>query len=426
MSYWVTYSVNQLVQAALIVFGPNEACKMKKSFSMMYFWISAVCALLNILMFVILKPANAAGILSAIQSLFVLVSITWLTEGKWKQKLRSAAVLTTSSLLTELSIIVIVRVVYGVDPNDLGTMDKLETVISILALEFYYAWIMLIILLFRRKDESFRRMIPICLINTLIAVLFSAISIFYNMNGADKMNRQDIFINQMTHCLITVLLIVLYYAMKSSISKAQDEERLAGMEDYILQTRRFYELAEQKYSEAAKIRHDIRNQVQTIEYLISEEDIAESRSSLRSLKEKYSEIGIKVYSDVPAVNVIMSIKLNECDENGITTDVVLRDCGKLPFDNYELCSVFSNIMDNAINACRLSKGGHITIKSQAFGDTFALKAENPVPAALTPKRNRKGYGIEIIKSITLKYGGTYSAEETGNIFTSLLTVPINK
>ncbi|MBR4627381.1 MAG: GHKL domain-containing protein [Ruminococcus sp.] len=427
MSYWVTYAVNMLVQSALIIFAANETVKLKKSFFGAYFCILSVCAFLNVMIFAVLRPPESESILSTLQSLCIFVIIVWLTEGKWRQKLRSLTAVTAASLLTELTVIVIVRAVYGVDTHDLGTADKLETVISILALELYYTWTVLVVLLFRIRDESFRRMRSICLISALVAVFFSAISIFYNTNGADKLNRQDVFINQMTHCMITVLLIVLYYAMKHSVEKTRDEERLAGMESYIQQTREFYELAERRYEETAKIRHDIRNQVQTVEYLIAENDIEESRKSLEVLREKYSEVGVRVYSDVPAVNVVMSLKLNECAENGIAADVMLSGCKALPFDNYELCSIFSNIMDNAIRAARDSGSGHISVKSKVFGENFILKCENTVPDSGKPqKRSRKGYGLDIIRSIVRKYDGTFSTDISGGTFTALMTMPVGQ
>jgi hypothetical protein len=256
-----------------LIFAASEVTKLKRGFLLNYISVIGVWGFLNILVFAVLKPGNESSILSVAQTAVIFALISFSVEGGWRQRLKAIGAICLATVLTEISIIIMIKAVYDVNLNELDTESTLATVISVLSLEIYYASIMLVLLLFRIRDDSFRRMRPVCIISAFIAIVFGAIFIAYNTSGADKMNEQDVFINQMTHCLITVILIVLYYAMKSSISKAQDEERIVGIESYMQQTRRFYELAEQKFSEAARIRHDVRNQVQTIEYLMAENEI---------------------------------------------------------------------------------------------------------------------------------------------------------
>jgi len=426
VSHWIVYAINNLVQIALIVFMGREAGRPRRSFIITYSVIAGIWAVLNTLVFAVFRLKNGDNIVNDTQTVIFFVILYLFTEGKVIQRLRAIAANCIAAILTELSIRLVIVSVYKIPLSELEYINTTRTVVSILALEIFYAWIMVILLLFRIRDEEFRRMRPICIINALLAVMFGAISVIYNTGGANKMNTQDIFVNQITHCLITILLMILYYAMKSSIEKVRSEEQLAGIESYMQHTRDFYDLAQQRYDDAAKIRHDIRNQVQTIEYLMSENDLDESKKSLEALRGKYSEMSPAVYSEVPAVNVIMALKMNECAGNGIRTDIVLRDCKSLPLDNYEICSLFSNILDNAIRSCKQAENGHIRIRSQVFGDNFILKAENSLPEvqASSSRSRRKGYGLEIIRSIIRKYDGTFSTESSEDNFTTLITIPV--
>ena len=426
MSHWITYIINNLVQIALIVFMGREAGRLRKSFAVIYLTIASVWTVLNTLVFAVLRLKNGDDIVNNTQTVVFFVILYLFTEGKFRERIRAIVANCIAAIFTELSVRLVIVSVYKISLSEVDSINTLRTVVSILALEIFYAWIMVILLLYRIRDEKFRRMRPICIINALLAVMFGAISVIYNLGGADKMNTQDIFVNQITHCLITILLMVLYYAMKRSIEKVRSEEQLTGMERYMQQTKVFYDLAQQRYDDAAKIRHDIRNQVQTIEYLMSENDFDESKKSLEALREKYNDMNAVVYSEVPAVNVIMALKMKECAENGILSDVVLRDCKELPLDNYEICSVFSNIMDNAIKACKQAENGNIRIRSQVFGDTFVLKAENSLPEdfSTTARSERKGYGLNIIRSIIRKYDGTFSTESSEDNFTTLITIPV--
>ena len=427
MSYWVTYALNSAVQLAIILFLGSEATKSKYPFGKVYALTVSIVAALNIVVFALLKPQNSAEIISVLQTVVVFGIVFINAEGSIWKKIKAVAANFAAALLTEISIILLVNAAYGVDLAELDMNDTLSTVISVLTLEIYLAWVMLILLVLRLKSSEFREMRLVCLMIAVISALFGVISIAYSIGGSDKLNEHDVFVNQITHCLITILLMVLYYAMKSNIKKVRDEEKLEAIEESVYRTHEFYTLAQQQYDDISKIRHDLRNQVQAIECLIAEKSFDEAENSLSALKNKYGELGITTYCSVPIVNVITTLKINECRENNITAEISLRDCGLLPFDNYEMCSVFSNILDNAINACKQvedSESRHITIKSQVFGEMFVMKAENSIASARDTSTKRKGYGLEILRDTAEKYGGSYKVEAADDLFRAMLYIPV--
>ena len=80
-----------------------------------------------------------------------------------------------------------------------------------------------------------------------------------------------------------------------------------------------------------------------------------------------------------------------------------------------LCSIFSNLMDNAINANLSLPSGrerYIRIIAHEKQGYIAVKTENPSDrrnGKLQPDRSM-GYGLKILRDISESYDGDFSAE----------------
>ena len=57
------------------------------------------------------------------------------------------------------------------------------------------------------------------------------------------------------------------------------------------------------------------------------------------------------YCDNAVINAVLTLKLNE-NCNDIDTKILIKDTGSLPLSEYEECSLFSNLFDNAIESCK--------------------------------------------------------------------------
>ena len=95
-----------------------------------------------------------------------------------------------------------------------------------------------------------------------------------------------------------------------------------------------------------------------------------------------------------------------------------RPCG---IDDLDLCVIFANALDNAINVCRSIEGvKSIRISGERQGDFYMLAFENtcsdePLPPA--------GTGLSNIKAITEKYCGAMLTEKSKQQFS--LSVLLN-
>ncbi|MEG2394689.1 MAG: GHKL domain-containing protein [Ruthenibacterium sp.] len=98
--------------------------------------------------------------------------------------------------------------------------------------------------------------------------------------------------------------------------------------------------------------------------------------------------------------------------------------GEIPVENVQLCSIFSNLLDNAIRAVKplAQEMRKITVKANLRGQTLFVKVENPCDSALSQKGT--GYGLQILRDIAAQYHGAVMTTEENGVFTAVVTLEL--
>ena len=82
--------------------------------------------------------------------------------------------------------------------------------------------------------------------------------------------------------------------------------------------------------------------------------------------------------------------------------------------DYHLCSIFTNLLDNAIEACEAlpEPERSLTILTNARGEYLCIRVENSCTEAHAGRPRRKGHGLglPITSEIVQNYGGDLRTE----------------
>ena len=110
------------------------------------------------------------------------------------------------------------------------------------------------------------------------------------------------------------------------------------------------------------------------------------------------------------VDILLGEKLGLSKEIEAEVSLVLpKPCG---IDDFDLCVLFANALDNAIAACRAHDGAKtIRISGKRQGDFFMLAFENTCSDAPLPPA---GTGLSNIKAVAEKYRGALLTEKNGH------------
>lgn len=195
-----------------------------------------------------------------------------------------------------------------------------------------------------------------------------------------------------------------------------------------------YNQSEKINREIRAFKHDYINHTNCIKALINKgnykeaEEYIESMSNLLPSSEKSFDTGNHI------ADAILSEKLSIASEYDIK--ILFKGCIPQSINNTDLCSVLSNILDNAIEAARKCSGEKVVeIKASVIQGYFALSASNPFSEDIKIKNNHiiettkpdkeyHGFGLMNIEHVVKKYDGNMRISIDKNIFTIEITMKI--
>lgn len=137
-----------------------------------------------------------------------------------------------------------------------------------------------------------------------------------------------------------------------------------------------------------------------------------------------------------AVDAILQYYFAVCKKQKIKLDIKLSIPEQLPLGDVELCSIFGNLLENAIEACQRQKSGKkfIYINSKEDHSMFYLIIENSYDGKVIKSgnkflsfkkdANRIGIGLESVKKTLHNYQGTIDIYHGDNTFRVGITIPI--
>lgn len=188
----------------------------------------------------------------------------------------------------------------------------------------------------------------------------------------------------------------------------------------------YYNVTKKNSEELIKIKHDIKNELQ-IAYIIASKDKQQATKILDKACEKLENVKISTYCRNDILDAIFTIKMIEAKDYGINLDIKIDSDIDLKMGEIDICNLFSNILDNSIEATRKYKNKNIKLYILKMNNYIVIKCENTYNNNLkkdnngkliTTKKNTKnhGNGLKIIKDITDKYNGELNIAIENNIF----------
>lgn len=241
-------------------------------------------------------------------------------------------------------------------------------------------------------------------------------------------------------CVAAVLCIfadiILFYIMTRSSQNEKLKEELRYKDYQNSLNLEYYREVEQNSIEARKIRHDLANVIQTACEIFENGNDTDRKAAQRifeQLKVDVAQLRMERFCENPLVNAIAANKSGECTKHGIEYDLDLRVPEDIEIEELDICKIYVNIFDNAINAAKANDGDrYIRIKSfidENDGLLYVI-SENPVASDYEDKKKKRkgehGYGLEILNSTAQKYSGHIVTQEQGGSFKVVFTAKVIK
>ena len=180
-----------------------------------------------------------------------------------------------------------------------------------------------------------------------------------------------------------------------------------------------YQQIEARRAELAKIRREITDYFSVMEEYMQDAKYDRMHILLDRLVEYVAATKEYIYCGDPIVNAILSENEKKCREMHIELSYEFGIPSPLQMNPVAVCSMFSNLMRNAIAAAeessRETSRAFVDIKAITRGDYLHIVVKNSY-LSTAKKRDRRGYGREILRELADRYHGEMKTEADGKIY----------
>lgn len=164
-----------------------------------------------------------------------------------------------------------------------------------------------------------------------------------------------------------------------------------------------YRNMEQNYRRQQKYMHDYKNQLNCIQGLLEKKQTKEALGYIGELMGGIQKSTDFVDTNHVIVNVILNQKYQYAQENGITMVISVNDLSCLTMKKEDLVILLSNLLDNAIEACKkLTANKVIQFKMVVEEDNLILSVKNPMSEPLKFKNATSSIPVGTQSPINIK------------------------
>ena len=257
-------------------------------------------------------------------------------------------------------------------------------------------------------------------LSVIIAAATATLCAYYGAfyrNTSSANARGHLFATLAFAAILTIDLVAYYLGY--TVRRQLDTERRLQAENYSLQNnKRMLQLSQQNIEDMRKLRHDLKNHYGYMDVLLKKGRYKELLAYFEEMQA--STVEQLTYMDFGNENIsaILNLERSKAKNRGIELDCRVIVERELPFGENDICSILTNLIDNALEACGRQKIPNATVEVgiNQKPSTLYLCVVNPVDESLgrekllslkTTKGDVRfhGYGSRIVNDIAKKYNG---------------------
>lgn len=364
--------------------------------------------------------------------IMMFIILTAVTNGTLFSKFFAAVYSLVTYLTSSFMYTIVFGVLFGVDISA-GFDYEIPLSIFITNIVFTYSFSFIFVVIIRlicsKRENAFSPktkytlflVFPITHIFGSIQACSALINVHENSSTVTLLNEKNVDICVILFsaiCLAADFALVLFIDKFEKIEEKNIETQKEIMKNSIDYNQ--IQMLKKEKSEFRKIKHDYINIITTAKGFI---EINKPEKAYEFLSEINNDLlGIAGFfaCSNETINTILYIKMQQAENAGIELDVEIKDEFGVLINDYDLCRLLSNIVDNALNAVTESGlKNPVFIKISITEEKIKICSTNEFNAEKKKRKTENhGNGIGIIKEIAAKYNGSYSSNQSDGFWKS--------
>ena len=194
-----------------------------------------------------------------------------------------------------------------------------------------------------------------------------------------------------------------------------------------------YKMLAEQYRQSERLRHDMKNHIIALSALSRNKEWEKIDSYLKTME----GIALDADGDMTgnkAVDALLYQKRKRAEEENIKWECDVQMPKEYCINEFDLCVLFGNILDNALEACGRMQGGEcrfINIQAKTVKKCFLLEVKNSMNRTekctdgFPNKGDSQEHGIGLlnVSDVVNKYNGAMNTEAENGIFVISILMP---
>ncbi len=219
------------------------------------------------------------------------------------------------------------------------------------------------------------------------------------------------------------------YCLLQRAVRTHSEAKLLRMKNQLILDN--YRIIEQNVQSAAALRHDLNNQFTALRLLYEKGDLEGLGRRLEELGQEVDRSSLPSFSDHFTVNILLQNAAAQAAQAGVRFQARPPLPQELPVEDWDLCSLLMNLLDNALSAAQrveppadrfvsvslqVSQGFlAVSCRNSYVGDLALDETGWPQTTKADPEDH--GFGLSQMEAVARKYASKLDLSYGGGVFT---------
>ncbi|MCR5160876.1 MAG: GHKL domain-containing protein [Lachnospiraceae bacterium] len=230
--------------------------------------------------------------------------------------------------------------------------------------------------------------------------------------------------------------VIVIYVTTGMLSAQMEKNELLQQRMLAEKQHRQYLIQKESMDAVNRKYHDLKHYLAAMESDAADSSSEEMRSFIRKLRHEIEPYETIQETGSRTMNILLAERIRECQEKQIRFTPFINASGLAFMHTIDLCTLFGNAMDNAIEASMQiadPEKREISVKIGPSDSFMVFRFQNRYEAQPQQKDSRfltsksdassHGFGLESIKGIAEKYGGSCHAQAQDHVFILTVLVP---
>jgi len=359
-------------------------------------------------------------------SILTLFAITFLYTSRLIHKIFIVLSFQVYCILSEILLIFIFSGYFSIIGNEYPISDYVYNFLSKI---ICFLLVGVTFLIAKRKDSNYSLKYGILI---LLTPIFSIMTII----GLTSSNMDTVNFRNVQFVSITGLMffnIINFYLLDSILQAKELQIREANLMQQIQYQSEKYDMIRTAYRETRRLIHDTKKHYFFIRSAAEKNETAIIPEYINKQLDELETKHILVNTGNLAIDSLVSNYIQVATQDKIPFDTKIRiDPELIETDNYDLCIIIGNLLENSINASRKieePEKRHILFEAYTSEKDFVLHISNTINDSDNKSHNSEydrlnhGYGIENVEKIVERYYGTFSYFIKDGEYNSIIVIP---